>query len=145
MAAIVRRSIRTKIPAGFELAAADDVNGDLTDTLDVSGCDRVVIAQIANGTAGTAGIDIIQLSKDGGENWFIDDTLLALASDDHTGTVLAGAALNAAGVEPTGAALFKSGPHEGPTLMRCARDGTEGTSEAWVTGAPQVLAVRIGA
>lgn len=144
MATPNRGSLRSKIPAGTTMVAADDLNGAST-TLDVSGTDRVLLAQISNGTAGTAGIDVVQISKDGGSEWFADDTLLALASDDVTGTVVADGALNAAGVEPTGAAIFKSGPHTGPTLMRVVRDGTNGTSEAWVTGAPSVVAIRVGA
>lgn len=136
MAAIARRSIRARINAATELAAADDVDGGTT-TLDVSGAQRVIIAQINNGTAGTLGIDIVEISHDGGDNWAADDTLLALASDENTGTVVANAALNAAGVEPSGAALFKSGPHNGPTLMRVQR------STNWATGAPQVIAFTI--
>jgi hypothetical protein len=130
------------------LATADDLNGDPTNTAtyaDVSGTDRVLVLQ-AIGTAGTAGIDVIQLSKDGGSEWFADDTILALASNDVTGTVLANGALNAAGVEPTGAAqVFKSGPHTGPTLMRVVRDATvDANSAAWVTGAPSVTAILVG-
>lgn len=136
MAAIARRSIRARIDAATTLAAADDLDGDTT-TLDVSGAQRVVIVQVNNGTAGTAGIDVIEVSHDGGDNWAADDTLLALASDENTGTVVASGALNAAGTEPSGAAIFKSGPHNGPTLMRCSR------STNWVTGAPQVLAFTI--
>lgn len=136
MAAINRRSIRGRINAATELAAADDLDGG-TVTLDVSGAQRVVIAQINNGTAGTLGIDVIEVSHDGGSNWAADDTLLALASDEGTGTIVASGALNAAGVEPSGAALFKSGPHNGPTLMRCQR------STNWATGAPQVIAFKV--
>lgn len=145
MAAIARRSMAFPIPASTELAAADDLNGvsDGSKDFDVSGAARVLIAQIANGTAGTAGIDVVQVSHDGIE-WEADDTLLALASDDDSGTVVADGALNAAGTEPSGAAIFKSGPHRGPTLMRVVRDGTTGTSEAWVTGAPQVIGIRVG-
>lgn len=144
MVAIARRSHRATIPAGTVLAAADDLNGDTT-TLDVSGTERVLIVQINNGTAGTTGIDTIEISKDGGGQWAADDTLLALASDDTTGTVVASAILNAAGVEPTGAAIWKSGPHEGPTLMRCSRLVTQDAdSAAWTTGAPQVLAIKVG-
>lgn len=142
MAAINRRSIRARIDAATVLAAADDLDGAGTE-LDVSGSQRVLIAQVANGTAGTAGVDVIEVSHDGGGNWAADDTLLALASDENTGTVVASGALNAAGVEPTGAALFKSGPHNGPTLMRCARLTGTGGGTTWVTGAPQVLAILI--
>lgn len=144
MATPNRGSLRSKIPAGTSLAAADDLDGAGT-TLDVSGNDRVIIVQIANGTAGTAGVDCIEISNDGGSNWRADPTILALASDDVTGTVLATGALNAAGIEPTGAAVFKSGPHPGPTLMRCARLTGTGGGTTWVTGAPQVLAIQVGA
>lgn len=143
MATPNRGSLRSKIPAATTMAAADALDDtDIADgVVDVSGCDRVLIAQIANGTAGTTGIDVIEISNDGSE-WRADDTLLALASDDVTGTVVA--ALNAAGVEPTGAALFKSGPHTGTTFMRCSR-GDAGGGTAWTTGAPTVLAIRVGA
>ena len=147
MTAIVRRSVRAHIPASTELAAADDLNGvqDGSKNLDVTGAQRVVIAQIDNGAAGTAGIDTIQISHDGGESWVSDPTILALASDDNTGTLVANAALNAAGVEPaSGVDIFKSGPHAGPTLMRCVRYVTDDAhSVAWQTGAPQVIAFPI--
>jgi hypothetical protein len=136
MTSIARRSIRGRIDAATELAAADDVYGGTT-TLDVSGAQRVVIVQINNGTAGTLGIDLVEVSHDGGSNWAADDTLLALASDENTGTVVADGALNAAGVEPSGAAIFKSGPHNGPTLMRVSR------ATNWATGAPQVIAFKV--
>lgn len=125
--------------AQVTLAAADDLNGAGT-TLDVSGAGRVIIAQIADGTAGTAGIDVIEISKDGGTTW-IDDPTLRLATADDDGTVVTDAALNAAGVEPTGAKLFKSGPHTGPTLLRCGRGGSGEQGTAWTTGAPSVVAI----
>lgn len=144
MATIARRSHRMPIPAATELAAADDLNGAGT-TLEVTGAERVLIVQAADGTAGTAGIDVLEISKDGGVTWTADDTLLALASDDDSGTVVANAALNAAGVEPSGCAIFKSGPHKGVTHMRVVRDATvNANSAAWVTGAPSVDAITIG-
>lgn len=137
-----------KIPAGTTLAAADDVNGDPTNTatwLDLTGAVRALVVQLNSGTAGTAGIDKIQISRDGGKEWVEDETLLALASDDATGTILANGLLNAAGVEPAGAAIFKGGPYEGPVLMRVVRDATvDAESAAWVTGAPAVMGIRIG-
>ena len=145
MAAIARRSIRARINAAATLATADDLNGvsDNSQNLDVSGAQRVIVVQLNSGTAGTAGIDVIEVSRDGGQSWAVDPTLLALASDDGTGTLVDGV-LNAAGVEPSGAAIFKSGPHNGPTLMRCRRDNTQSaTSAAWVTGAPAVIAFKI--
>jgi hypothetical protein len=147
MAAIRRRSLLGKIPASVSLADADDLNGtsDGTQHRDVSGASRVLIVQHNNGTLGTAGIDVIEVSHDGGTSWAADDTILALASDDATGTVLANAALNAAGVEPVNMAIFKCGPFAGPTLIRCTRDATRNAnSAAWVTGAPSVTAITIG-
>lgn len=145
MAAIRRKVLGYKIPASTTLAAADDLNGDTT-TLDVSGCARVLVIQHNNGTAGTTGIDTIEVSKDGGMTWAADDTILALASDDNTGTVLTNGVLNAAGVEPVNMAVFKSGPHAGPTLMRCSRLVTQDAdSAAWTTGAPSVIAIKVGA
>lgn len=126
------------------LATADDLNGtsDNTQAFDVSGAQRVMVVQVANGTAGTAGIDIIEISHDGGSNWSAADRVLALASDDASGTELNGV-LNAAGVEPTGAAVFKCGPYEGVTAIRCSR-GAAGSGTAWVTGAPTVLMFTVG-
>lgn len=148
MAAISRRSIRCQIPAAVTLATADDLDGttDGTQYLEVGGLERVLIHQINNGTDGTAGIDVVEISKDGGITWSADDTLLAIASNDLTGTVVANAALNAAGVEPTVAtAIWKSGPHEGPTKMRIGRKTTTTGGTTWITGAPTVLAYKIGA
>lgn len=146
MATIRRRSARNVIPAGTTLATADDVDGttDGTQYLTVPAGAVVVIAQIANGTAGTAGIDVIEESFDGGINWRDCSTLLALASDPFTGTVVADGALNVAGVEPTGAALFKAGPFHGPTVLRCGRKTTDTAGTTWVTGAPQVIAFPVG-
>lgn len=144
MATINRRSMAFQIPAATTLAAADDLDGAGT-TLDVSGAARVIIAQIANGTAGTVGIDTIQVSHDGGSTWAADATLLASSASDTAGTIVANGILNAAGVEPTGAAVWKSGPHRGPTLMRCARKvADDANSVAWTTGAPSVVALVIG-
>lgn len=148
MAAIRRTVLGAKIPASQELAAADDLNGvsDGSKNIDVSGCLRVLVIQENDGTAGTAGIDVIEVSHDGGSTWAADDTLIALANDDQTGDVLANAALNAAGTEPTRFAVFKGGPYMGPTLMRCVRDNTvNANSAAWSTGAPSVDVIRIGA
>lgn len=131
------------------MCAPDDLDGAAT-TLDVTGAERVLILQVDNGTAGTTGIDSVQISHDGGKQWVDDPTVLAVASDEFSGTVLANGALNAAGVEPTGgtaakAAAFKSGPHNGPTLIRVSRLNTEGTTHgaAWTTGAPGVYALVI--
>jgi len=143
MVAIRRRSVRGAIGAAATLASADDLNGtvDGTQNLDVSGASGVIIVQVNNGTAGTAGVDVIEESHDGGGSWEDCDTLLLLTADPHTGTVEADADLNAAGVEPaTTLAVWKAGPFEGPTLIRCARGGVGAQGTAWVTGAPSVLA-----
>lgn len=147
MAAIARRSARAAISKTATLATADDLNGtsDNTQAFVVTGGDRLVIAQINSGSAGTAGIDVVEYSKDGGLNWAAADDLLALASDDATGTVVADGALNAAGVEPTGAAIWKAGPFEGPTAVRVTRNASENAnSAAWVTGAPAVICALVG-
>lgn len=147
MTAISRRSNIVKIPASVSLADADDLDGttDNTQAYDVTGVKRLLIAQIDAGTPGTAGIDVIEISKDGGTTWSADTTLLALASDDNTGTVVTSAALNAAGIEPTGkVAIFKSGPHEGPTYIRCGRKTTTTGGTTWVTGAPSVILIKVG-
>lgn len=136
-----------KIPAGFTLATADDLNGtsDGTQYLDVSGKMRVLYIQHNNGTAGTLGIDTLQISKDGGVTFGTDPTLLALASDDVSGTVVANGALNAAGVEPVNMAVFKGGPYLGQVKVRIARDATvDANSVAWTTGAPSVIAITVG-
>lgn len=146
MTAINRRSIRMPIPASTTLATADDLDGvqDGSQNLDVSGS-RVLVVQRNDGTAGTVGVDVIETSTDGGSNWAADATLLPLASDDVTGTIVANGALNAAGVEPTVVAIWKGGPYEAPTLMRCSRKSTQNANAAaWVTGAPSVIAIKIG-
>ncbi len=128
------------------LAAADDLNGvqDNTKSFDVTGASRVIVVQHANGTAGTAGIDVIAISKDGGQTWAAADKVLALSSDDSTGTELNGI-LNAAGVEPVNYAAFKCGPYEGKTAIRVFRYVTDlAASAAWVTGAPSVDVFTIG-
>lgn len=146
MTAITRRSHRAPVSRLVELATADDVDGttDNSQAFDVTGTDRVLIVQVNNGTAGTAGIDVIEVSHDGGTTWAADTLALALDSDDKTGTILVAGALNAAGVEPTGAAIFKTGPFEGPTAIRIGRKTTTTTGTTWVTGAPQVFAILIG-
>jgi hypothetical protein len=146
MAVVPRRGLLAKIPASSVLATADDLDGTLDGTqyVDVTGTLRVLYVQHNNGTAGTAGIDVIEVSKDGGTTWGVDRTLLALASDDVTGTSLEGI-LNAAGVEPTNVAIFKGGPYEGPTKVRCSRKTTDTAGTTWVTGAPTVFLIKVGA
>lgn len=144
MAAIARRSNMAPVSQTVTLATADDLNGtsDNTQAFDVTGAQRVIVVQVNSGTAGTAGIDIIEVSKDGGDTWAAATRGLAVGSNDATGTEIDGV-LNAAGVEPTGAAVFKFGPYEGPTAIRCSR-GAAGGGTAWVTGAPAVLMFTIG-
>lgn len=140
MAAIARRSSMAAISASVSLAAADDLNGvqDNTKSFDISGAQRAVVIQHNIGTLGTAGIDVIAISHDGGVTWAAADKVLAMSSDDSTGTELNGI-LNAAGVEPLNYAAFKCGPYEGPTAIRIFRYVTDFTgSAAWVTGAPAV-------
>lgn len=146
MAAIARRSHMAPIPASVELAAADDLNGvqDNTKSFDVTGASRILVIQDNDGTLGTHGIDVLCISHDGGENWEPADKVLALASNDSTGTELNGV-LNAAGIEPASVAIFKCGPYEGPTALRIIRYVTdEATSIAWQTGAPSVDMIAIG-
>jgi hypothetical protein len=134
------------VSASVSLAAADDLNGvqDNTKSFDVTGAQRVIVVQHNNGTAGTAGIDVVAISKDGGVTWAAADKVLAMSSDDSTGTELNGI-LNAAGVEPVNYAAFKCGPYEGPTAIRIFRYATDlAASAAWVTGAPSVDMFTIG-
>jgi hypothetical protein len=131
----------------LSLASADDLNGtsDNTQAYDITGADRVVVYVHNNGTAGTAGIDVVEYSHDGGKTWASADDVLALTSHDAEGTFLVSGVLNAAGVEPTGIAFFKAGPFNGPTAIRVTRNvSINAASAAWVTGAPSVGAVVIG-
>lgn len=152
MTAIRRRSIRDPIGASVALLDADDLDGDLTkstpadltDTLDLTGASGAVVIQHNNGTAGTAGIDCLEYSKDGGASWAVAGDALALASNPFTGTILVAGVLNAAGVEPVNMAVFKIPPQQGPCLLRATRKTTTTGGTTWVTGAPTVTAFRIG-
>lgn len=148
MATITRRSHIAAVSRVAELAAADDLNGvqDNTKSFDITGAQRVIVVQIDNGTAGTAGIDAVSISHDGGQSWVKPADGLALDSNDTTGTTLTDGILNAAGVEPTAkAAVFKFGPYEGPTAIRVFRYVTDrADTAAWVTGAPQVICFTVG-
>ena len=147
MAAIVRRSLVCPIGIPVTIATADDLDGaTATQTFDVTGTLRVLYWQIDDGTAGTAGIDVIEISHDGGSEWAADTTVLPVAQNDFSGTVKALGALNAAGVEPATieVGLFKGGPYEGPTQIRLARDTSANTGTDWVTGSPTVLMIPIG-
>lgn len=124
------------------LAVADDLDGtdELSVDLDLTGAGGCIIIQQNNGTAGTTGIDLIQFSKDGGSTWAaataanLGNRHLGLLTD--AGEVVSGAALNAAGTE--GDAVFVLGPTKGPFMIRVSR------ATAWTTGAPTVVAYRIG-
>src|SRR3989337_2884076 len=102
MAAIARRSIMAPVSRIFTLATADDINGvqDLTKSFDVTGAQRVIVVQEATGTAGTAEIDVVSISKDGGKQWSPATDGLAIDSDDSTGPVLVSAALHVPGGRP---------------------------------------------
>lgn len=146
MAAIARRSVRNAISRNFVLATADDLDGttDNTQAAIVTGASRVLVFQVNNGTNGTAGVDVIEVSQDGGATWAAATDLLAIDSNDSTGTVIASAALNAAGAEPTLFAAWKMGPFNGPFAIRCGRKTTTTTGTTWVTGAPTVQINAIG-
>jgi hypothetical protein len=140
-------SIRNPLGERTAIAAADDVDRD-GDTFDLTGAAGCIIAQVNNGTAGTLGIDVIEFSRDGGTTWKaataanIGQGHAGLLLEDGSAAAASGAALNAAGVEPSGAAFFSLGPVDGPFLIRVAPDAAGGT--AWATGAPTVYAIRIG-
>jgi hypothetical protein len=153
MTAISRRSATAPVSQMAVLAAPDDLNGvqDNTKSYDITGASRVLVLQVDNGTTGTAGIDAISISHDGGTSWVKDSTTVLLeSSDDATGTLVADGVLNAAGIEPTGGtaaklAVFKCGPYEGPTAIRIFRYVTDrADTAAWVTGAPGVYLITVG-
>lgn len=136
-------SLRMPIGASKTLAAADDLDGDSANSaswLDVTG-GRALIIQRNDGTNGTAGIDVVESSFDGGKTWATDTTVT-----DAAGAALTNGVFNVAGTEPAGAALFLGGPYDkGPTLIRIVRlVGTNANSAAWVTGAPSVKAHKLG-
>ena len=136
-------SLVCPISEDFELAEADDIDrSEGTGGVDITGALRLLIWQVDDGTSGTAGIDVIEYSFDGGNEWEVaTDLRAAYAADDST--ALAGGALNAAGVEPAaGLAVFKGGPYYGPTMVRVAP--ASGSSTAWETGAPSIDAQVIG-
>ncbi len=153
MVTVARRSLITPIGIPVTVATADDLDGvqDLTLSFDVTGCQRVLIWQIDDGTGGTAGIDVVEISHDGGTQWYADSaTVLPVAQNDISGTLKTAGAINAAGDEPATVevGLFKCGPYEGPTLIRIQRDtdvrGVNGTGTDWTTGSPTVLMMSIG-
>lgn len=123
----------------FELAAADDLDrGDYAKGYDITGALRAIITVTNDGTDGTAGIDRVEYSFDGGSEWYAATDLRAIDTADDA-TAISGGVLNAAGVEPAaGLAVFKVGPFYGPTLLRVA------TTVDWVTGAPSITCNTIG-
>lgn len=132
------------------LATADDLDGttDGTQYLDLTGAGGCIIVASNSGTDGTAGIDVIEFSKDGGTT-FLAATAANLGArhaglilEDGTPAVTAAAVLNAAGTEVD--AVFSLGPTKGPFLIRVGRKTTTTTGTTWVTGAPSVVAFRIG-
>ena len=148
MAAIVRRSLENLRSTSVTLATADDLNGttDNTQAYDVTGCSRILLSSFT-GTTGTHGIDVLEVSHDGGVNWASDTTVLLHSENDTTGTVKAAGVLNAAGIDPvtnlTG--LYTAGPWDGPTAVRIARDvAVNADSIAWQTGAPSVTMIVFG-
>jgi hypothetical protein len=151
MATVSRRAYNyfDAISRRQQLVAANDLDGTAATrrAIFVDGGSRVIVFQDNDGTAGTAGVDVVAISYDG-VAWAPEpNTGLALDSDDVTGTALAGGVLNAAGVEPTTvkASLFKFGPFEAPCYLRiCRKTGTLAGAVTWVTGSPSVLAFLIG-
>lgn len=140
-------SLRVPLGELTEIAAADDVDRDGTE-FDLTGAAGCLIFQVNDGTDGTLGIDVIEFSRDGGENWAaataanIGNGHAGLMAEDGSKAAAAGAALNAAGTEPAAVAVFSLGPVDGPFLIRVAPDAAGGT--AWATGAPSIDAIRLG-
>ena len=130
------------------LATADDLNGtvDGTQNFDVTGSKGVIIIASDEGTAGTAGVDILEFSRDGGSTWKV--ATQANFGNRHlgllttAGSAVSGAALNAAGTEVN--SVFFLPPVYGKCMIRIARGGAGASGTAWVTGAPKVSAVKIG-
>lgn len=136
-------SLVCPISEDFELAEADDIDRSAYAAgYDITGALRLIITQTDDGTAGTLGIDAVEYSFDGGNEWEAATDLRAIDTADDA-TAISGGVLNAAGVEPAaGLAVFKAGPFQGPTLVRVA--GANGTGTDWATGAPSVKANVIG-
>lgn len=154
MVAVNRRSLVCPIGINVAMATADDTDGTKTAaSYDITGALRAIIIQVNDGTLGTLGIDVVEISHDGGSEWYADDGtakvgpgVLPITADDDAGTIQANGALNAAGVEPATvrAGIFKVGPYEGPTLIRIARDTSANNGTDWSTGAPSVDLIPIG-
>jgi hypothetical protein len=142
-----RRTLRDLRSIAFTLATADDLNGtvDGTQAVLVSGAARVLLIQSNVGTGGTSGIDVVEVSYDGGVTWAAASDVLPVSANDLTGTIQASGALNSAGTEPTLYAAFTCGPYEGyKTYLRIGRGGSGALGTAWSTGAPSVYCVLFG-
>lgn len=144
------KTIRSRgVPISIEavLATGDDLDGTLDNTqaFDVTGVQRIILLQKAD-TLGTAGIDIVEVSHDGGENWVADTSIVSTENNDFTGDIAAAGALNAAGVEPpvNKSGLFRGGPYDGPTAIRVVRKTTDSAGTTWITGSPDVFLLAIG-
>ena len=153
-------SMRVPVSTIVTLATQGDVDGtvDNTQAYDITGADRVILIQSNDdaGGSGGAGIDVVEISHDGGATWTADDlTVYACSENDTTGTLAVGGVLNAAGVEPTYHTVFKCGPYEGQTAIRIGRLTSTITSMAtydksltagttWTTHAPSVYMFTIG-
>ena len=154
MTAVHRRSLVCPIGINVALADADDTDGTSTAySYDITGALRCLVMQVNDGTSATLGIDVVEISHDGGSQWYADDGtakvgpgVLPITADDDAGTIQASGALNAAGVEPATprAGWFKVGPYEGPTLIRIGRDTSANNGTDWSTGAPSVDLIPIG-
>jgi hypothetical protein len=135
------------------LGTADDVNGVQDETLsyDITGASRIFVLSMI-GTPGTAGVDVLCISHDGGNTWTTAQDALLGSANDATGTILVDGALEAAGAEgiTAGASLVKAGPYEGPTAVRIFRVLTvtdpksPANSIPWTTGAPSVTLFTVG-
>jgi len=143
------RNIRT-IASPFSivatLATANDLDGTTNNTqaFDITGIEGGIVIQHNNGTLGTAGIDIISYSKDGGTTWAAALDLILTSGNFFTGTTVDLGALNAAGVEPVNVAMWTIPAQEGPTAIRCERITTTSLGTTWVTGAPTVQFIALG-
>ena len=147
MTAISRRSQRSAISRLFTLATADDLDGtqDNTQAVVATGAARAIILSTI-GTNGTAGIDVLEESFDGGSTWRACDTVMLIDANDYSGSILTGAAFEAAGIEPVLASTstWKAGPWHGPVALRIGRKTTDTLGTTWITGAPFVQCFLIG-
>jgi hypothetical protein len=155
MVAIHRRSLICPIGITVALADADDDDGtDQAYSYDISGALRCLVMQVDDGTDSAVGIDVVEISHDGGSEWYADGGtakvgpgVLLCSADDETGTIAVAGVLNVSGAEPATARAgwFKVGPYEGPTLIRIGRDTSANSGTDWDAGqAPSVSLIPIG-